>query len=606
VSPKTDRQLLAEFAERGSQEAFGELVGRYAALVSSVCRRVLGDAHAAEDAAQATFLVLARRAAGLKGERTLSGWLFQTAQLTARNARRMEERRARHEREAAMVTRTGSAPDPVWAQVAPELDLALLALPRNQRDALLLRYYRGLSEAGVAEDLGCSRPTAGRWLAEGIERLRRRLAGKGAALSAAALGALLAERAVEAVPAGTVAAIQAVCAGQAAASPAALAIAKGAVKAMFWVQVKLAAVVLAGAAVLAGGGTVAARALTAPAGDERLSAMPDNSWLKLDPPREPVGRAYCSVEFGGGYLWYFGGGKHTYLGNDVELFDVRRNRWVRGTEPEIPPKGSPEWDFMTSGGGGGRTLSPLGRPYAEQLQQQVCWVPERRRFLAVFATSGTWEFDPDARKWTHLVNRYQNPEAEPRGGGGQNQVLWDPALGAPVHAVNSGPDAHFRVFDFGVRAWRRLAPVPAELKGNGWHSTWVPEWKTHLVAAGDTGGARFYRLDLASGVRVEPVSAPAELAGCDSLDCDPVNRVIVALEADRPARPWRLDLATGGWEQLSPSGQPPSIGGLWGTFKYDPAHGAFLFVCFEGNRGLYQGGPASTWAYRYRRAAEKQ
>ena len=89
----TDWQLLQKFAENGSQAAFSELTRRYTNLVYRVCQRELGESNLAEDAAQAVFLLLAKKAPTLRpsrAEATLSPWLFQAALLTAKNARRQE------------------------------------------------------------------------------------------------------------------------------------------------------------------------------------------------------------------------------------------------------------------------------------------------------------------------------------------------------------------------------------------------------------------------------------------------------------------------------------------------------------------------------------
>ena len=91
----TDRELLAEYARSGSERAFAEIVARHSAMVYSACLRVLGDPAAAEDAVQAAFLVLVRKARGVDGS-ALAGWLFRTAERSAREVRRARYRRARH------------------------------------------------------------------------------------------------------------------------------------------------------------------------------------------------------------------------------------------------------------------------------------------------------------------------------------------------------------------------------------------------------------------------------------------------------------------------------------------------------------------------------
>src|SRR5262245_40099508 len=97
----TDRELLTSYATERSREAFAEIVRRYAGLVYSTCLRVLGDPHAAEDAAQAVFILLEKKASSLPERVRLSGWLYLTAENIARRARTTAVRRGRHEREAA-------------------------------------------------------------------------------------------------------------------------------------------------------------------------------------------------------------------------------------------------------------------------------------------------------------------------------------------------------------------------------------------------------------------------------------------------------------------------------------------------------------------------
>jgi len=95
-----DGRLLREYAEHGSQAAFARLVERYLRLVYSACLRETGEAGPAEDAAQAVFLLLARKAPSLKGRASLAGWLFAASRLVSRNAVRQERRRRRQEQKA--------------------------------------------------------------------------------------------------------------------------------------------------------------------------------------------------------------------------------------------------------------------------------------------------------------------------------------------------------------------------------------------------------------------------------------------------------------------------------------------------------------------------
>ena len=257
----TDRDLLAAYVRKDSGEAFAELAARHAGKVYAAARRVTGDAHAAEDVSQAVFLILARKARRLAGQPGLAGWLVRTATFVAARARRERIRRSVRE-EAAMRTQEaprGTRDEARWRRVAPHLDAALAKLPAGYRAAVVLRHVDGLSQAETARELGISQSAVSMRVARGLEKLRARLAKRGAMLSAAILGTLLAGRASAAPPAGLVASIQAACLGTAGATVRATRWMEGSMRAMVWNQVKpfvlaaVAAAVLLALSPLAGG-----------------------------------------------------------------------------------------------------------------------------------------------------------------------------------------------------------------------------------------------------------------------------------------------------------------------------------------------------------------
>ncbi len=191
----TDWQLLRQFTDSRSQAAFSALVRRYTNLVYRACERELGSSTQAEDAAQAVFLVLARKAPSLRptrAEATLSSWLFETARLTAQNVRRSEGRRQAREQEAAPLQTEPSEQMPdAWAEVAPLLNDALRSLSASSRTLVLARYFedRPLAEIGAVH--GLSEDAARMRINRALDRLRRYFAAHGVTLSAAALAALL-------------------------------------------------------------------------------------------------------------------------------------------------------------------------------------------------------------------------------------------------------------------------------------------------------------------------------------------------------------------------------------------------------------------------------
>jgi RNA polymerase sigma-70 factor (ECF subfamily) len=610
LSGKTDAELLEAYCGGQSPESFEEIYRRYGRMVYGTCLRRLGSASEAEDAAAAAFMVLVRKAGKLaRSRQSLAGWLQWCAINCARKAAWLRSRQMDRERKAAeMRDQLRDEDRTKWRAALPHLDDALASLPASQRDVVVQHYMLGRTLASIAAESSCPEGTVAGRARLGLEKLRRKLVRHGPALSAAIIGAGMGEcLAGVSLPAGLTAKISAIAGGGAAAAAvgsSAAAISQATVKAMLWVKFKVAAVVVCGAAAVTGGGAAAVRTLLVPGPNRNILNMPDNSWLKLDPPEEARGRAYCGASLGGGYFWYFGGGKHTYLANDVNLFDVRRNRWIRATEPEQPERGSKNWNSMTDTGGFTYNLAPSGNPYAEQTHQQVCWVPHRKRFFVLLVSSGTWEFDPATRRWHHLVNRYENKEAEPRGSWGQNTVLYDPDLGAPIHCISSGPDRYVRVFDHDEMAWRKLGTFDGIRELTTWYSTWVPQWNAHLIMSRGQDEVRFHKFS-AVELKLAPIETPPGMGKAGSLACDTRSGAVVVLEPEKLDRPWSLDVGSMQWRQLTVPGPVPLEGGAWNVLHYDPDHDAFIFLNFLGNEGKFVGGPSEIWAYRYERAAPK-
>jgi RNA polymerase sigma factor (sigma-70 family) len=256
----TDGQLLERFVRGRDEAAFAVLVERHGPLVLGVCRRVLDDAHAAEDAFQATFLVLVRKAGSIARPEQLGNWLYGVAYRTAARARGAAARRRAHERRAAERTAGPAAPEPEWPDLRAVLDEELARLTQRYRAPLVLCYLEGKTTEEAARELGCPRGTVLSRLARGREQLRRRLVRRGLAPSAGLPAALLAGTAGAAVPAPqaetTRKAALAAAAGNAtgAVSPRVAALTEGVLRAMFLTKLKTAAAVAAvGLLLLAGG-----------------------------------------------------------------------------------------------------------------------------------------------------------------------------------------------------------------------------------------------------------------------------------------------------------------------------------------------------------------
>lgn len=222
VGDQTDSQLLDRFLCTREESAFESLVRRHGLLVLRVCRRVLSDASAAEDAFQATFLILVRKAGTIRQRQSLSSWLYGVAYRVARKARSQGSRRRMFDADLSELPASEVADDG-FAEVRPILDEELLKLADKFRAPLVLCYLEGKTYKEAARELGWSEGSMSRRLAQARERLRNRLLRRGVGLSLVGLTTLLSEDAVAAVPpALTDATVQATTLASSKASVAAL------------------------------------------------------------------------------------------------------------------------------------------------------------------------------------------------------------------------------------------------------------------------------------------------------------------------------------------------------------------------------------------------
>jgi RNA polymerase sigma factor (sigma-70 family) len=194
----SDGALLERFLGRRDEAAFASLLERHGPMVLGVCRRVLGDSHDAEDAFQATFLVLARKAASIQKQTSVGSWLYGVAQRISCKAR--SQAAARRERERRVVSMPGREPidELTWQELRGILDEEVGRLPEKYRAPVVLCHLEGKSYEQAARDLGCPKSTLARRLGKAHELLRGQLAGRGLAMSAAALALVLTERATAA------------------------------------------------------------------------------------------------------------------------------------------------------------------------------------------------------------------------------------------------------------------------------------------------------------------------------------------------------------------------------------------------------------------------
>jgi RNA polymerase sigma factor (sigma-70 family) len=196
AAASSDEQLLAEFLARRSDEAFAAILSRHGPMVLNVARRILHDAHAAEDVFQATFLIVADRAGAIRRRASLAGFLHGAAYRLAVRARRRHNMQSLP---AAVCDEAIGPPDELaWKEMLGILDYELGQLSDRYRAPLVLCYLEGRTQDEAARQLGWSQSMLRRRLAQGRRLLEARLRGRDVTLSAALAG-LLAARAV-AVP----------------------------------------------------------------------------------------------------------------------------------------------------------------------------------------------------------------------------------------------------------------------------------------------------------------------------------------------------------------------------------------------------------------------
>ena len=184
-----DAELLREYADRNSEQAFRELVERHMDFVYSVALRQVRNPHVAEEVTQAVFIALAQKARKVAKSAVVVGWLFRATQFAAMNAVRTECRRQHLMQEVARMENLNQTPESeeLWGQIVPFLNEAMSQLGEKDRNALLLRFFRNKNLREVGRALGTSEDAAQKRIGRALEKLRLALARRGVATPAAAL-----------------------------------------------------------------------------------------------------------------------------------------------------------------------------------------------------------------------------------------------------------------------------------------------------------------------------------------------------------------------------------------------------------------------------------
>jgi RNA polymerase sigma factor (sigma-70 family) len=202
----SDAQLLRDYATNHSEAAFRELVTRHTDFVYSAALRQVNSPDVACDLTQSVFTDLARKARSVAdktdGNRSLVGWLHRSTRYAALNHLRDDRRRIANERQAMEQLLANSEPAPDWDRIRPALDEALDSLSDEDREALLLRYFKNHDLRRVGQALGVSDDAAQKRVGRAVERLREFFAKRGVTVGGGGLAIVISANAVQAAPVG--------------------------------------------------------------------------------------------------------------------------------------------------------------------------------------------------------------------------------------------------------------------------------------------------------------------------------------------------------------------------------------------------------------------
>jgi RNA polymerase sigma factor (sigma-70 family) len=200
----SDAQLLERFVRSRDEAAFEVLVWRHGGLVLGVCQRILRHEQDVEDAFQAAFLTLARKAGSIGKRAAVASWLYKVAYRVALAARTVRLRQAHREQPWFDLPGTPTGDDPAWRELGPVLDDEVSRLPEKYRSAFVLCCLQGKTNEEAARHLGCPKGTVLSRLARARQQLRRRLTRRGLGLAGTLAATFTAQWGLAAVPAGLV------------------------------------------------------------------------------------------------------------------------------------------------------------------------------------------------------------------------------------------------------------------------------------------------------------------------------------------------------------------------------------------------------------------
>jgi RNA polymerase sigma factor (sigma-70 family) len=287
---ESDEELLRAFQSRKDSGAFATLLRRHGGMVLGVCRRVLGNSHDAEDAFQATFLVLARDATSLRDKAALSSFLYGIAYRTAMKAKQSAARRRRHEIQTPVRPAGGPSEELLWREVRALLDEEIARLPEINRAAFVLCCLEGVSREEAARRLGLKEGTLSSRLTEARKHLSRRLAQRGVELSAVLGATALGTASARALPARLLTATLEVVTAGAGVSASVARLVKSAAPAALAGKARVVTLLLLAAGILSGAGVWAGRELRVQAARSSAAAPPEGREPQAGPSRREAAK----------------------------------------------------------------------------------------------------------------------------------------------------------------------------------------------------------------------------------------------------------------------------------------------------------------------------
>jgi RNA polymerase sigma factor (sigma-70 family) len=546
LSAATDAELLERFLNRREESAFGELVRRHGPMILGLCRRVLRNRQDAEDAFQATFLVLARKAGTIRRPGSLAGWLLHVAQRLALRAKANADRRRLCEAQVAR-PEPSALPESPDAEVRAILADELSRLPEKYRAAVVLCYLEGRTHAEAARDLGATAGAITGILRRARDLLRRRLLRRGIDLASATVVCLLA-RDVTAVPVSlgaitTRASMSFAANGRAAgmASTEAVTLAQGTLTTVMAKGKILGAVALALAMLATGAGLLSRPALA----DKPAAIGPaEVAAAQTDPSGDPLPSGALARL--GTVRWRHGGPVifAAYSLDNRELLTVGKDGFVR------------VWEAAT-----GKEIKHYGTGEVGALSHAA--ITADRKLLATCTKERTitlwdvgraerltsWKHDPPAEvigyhsEFRHgpprKVYRYPSVDELLFSPDGKSLLLRDGGAALYLYDATSGKEP--RKF------------VPAESREQGRIVThWVksksvafsPDGKTlYFGTPAHVGDARtnvFWRFDVASGKELEAIQGPPGLRD-SPLALAPDGKTWAWDDFGSPMRIWNME-----------------------------------------------------------------